>query len=198
MWIKTLLLILFPLTAFSQSGHSILRDFSARQEGEAIILDWTIKGGNTCQGISIERFSNEQQLFQPIGQYDGICGSTENDERYEFVDSFPLPNQTNLYRLELGHQGYTNVLSVEFFTFNADDYILLGNPLVERTRIVFDNPLGDECQFSLYDLGGKLISNSETSGGEIVLLKDGLRTGIYLFNITSKNGIDIVGKLNVL
>lgn len=189
--------LLFPLTAFSQNGHPILSEFFAIQDGKTVILDWTIKGGNTCQGIRIERFSEELQGFERIGEYDGVCGSTENDERYQYVDTSPLPNQINLYRLELGQQGYTNVLAFEFYAYNDDNYVLLGNPVIDRTQIIFENPLNANCIFESYDLNGRLVFETQTSGNKVDILKGNMEKGVYVFRIRSEDGINIKGKLLV-
>lgn len=181
----------------AQDGHTILRNFSARQEGNTVLLTWVIKGGNTCQGTRIHRFENDSAFVQ-IGEYDGICGSASSDEKYEFADIAPLPNQTNYYRLELGHQGYTNVIQADFYTYSDKGYIVLGNPLITSSTIVFDNPKGEEHELSMYDANGKLVLQQPTEKTKVKIYNEGFKNGLYTFVISTNKEAMITGKILVM
>lgn len=199
--VRTFINIAFVLalwcnTSLAQNSHPILRDFFGRQEGNTIVLTWIIKGGNTCQGTRIQRFENDSAFVQ-IGEYDGICGDASSDEKYEFTDNAPLPNQTNFYRLELGHQGYTNVIQADFYTYTEGGYIILGNPLVEVTTIVFDNPKGEEYELSLYDINGRIVLQKPTEKTKVKIYNEGFMNGLYTFVISNEEQAILKGKLLV-
>lgn len=100
----------FPILSFAQ--HPILAAFSARQIDENIQLDWTILGGNTCNGTFIYR-QNKEGVFEQIGAIEGICGDSDVNEQYTFQDSMPLSG-VNHYTLQLGLQGYTDTIFAFF------------------------------------------------------------------------------------
>lgn len=183
--------------AFAQSTHPILRDFYGRQVDNGIELTWVIKGGNTCQGAYIQRFEADS-FFMEIGEYDGVCGSTLGDESYTFTDTAPLLNQTNYYRLELGQQGFTNVIQVDYYKYNDKGYIILGNPMIEQTEIVFENTSGNAHDIALYDMGGNLIMQKPTDKDRVTLYNLGLPAGIYLFVIKEGEQALIKGKILVM
>lgn len=192
-----LCLALFIPETFAQDSHPILREFFGRQEGNTIVLTWVIKGGNTCQGTRIHRF-NADSIFEQIGEYDGICGDASSDERYEFTDSSPLLNQTNHYRLELGHQGYTNTIGADFYTYNGNGYVILGNPMVKSSEIVFENPKGDELMISLYDLNGRMVLNQPAEKTKAIIYNEGYKNGVYTFVISREGEAFIKGKILVI
>lgn len=107
------LLSLISLILQAQQVHPIVSGFSGINVRNTIRLNWTIIGGNTCNGTLIQR-SSDGNTFETIGEIAGICGSPEVDVPYVFIDENPEANQTNYYRLELGSQGFTTPLKVDF------------------------------------------------------------------------------------
>lgn len=189
---KSLLLIfLFSIPAIAlhaQSPHPILRYFTATLNSDEVRLSWVITGGNTCSGIRIQR-SDDGQSFQTIGEIDGICGSPDVDVPYVFVDDDPSPDQINVYRLELGTQGYSAVRLVEYVPLNEDGYNLRYDMVTKQAIVFFENNLNDRIDFSLYSITGSKVAGGFTNSNQIQLNLDAYAGQIFLLTISRQNRI---------
>lgn len=175
----------------------MLKSFIGFQQGNEIVLRWTISAGYQCQETIIERSSYNSLTYEEIGRISGICGSATSDETYTFTDRNPLSNTINQYQLKLGDYKSQTVL-VEFLNFNKQDYIIFSNPLVTGTRISFENSNNQEFEFVIYDLSGKKVLEKKIQDNFILINRDELKAGIYIFTIISLNKKEIKGKLSVI
>lgn len=166
--------------------HSILKSFIAFQQEDVIVLRWVISGGNQCAGTTMFR-SEDNDVFSRIGQIDGICGNTDSDETYTFVDSTANANEVNYYKLEMGQQGFTTVVQLFFEQFGENDVLVSPNHTEGPIRILFSNPNKEPTDLTILDRSGKPIITRKATGSEFNLDLVGLRTGIYYFHL-SKNG----------
>lgn len=176
----------------------VLDNFSIDQTNGKVLLRWSIKSGNTCNGIEIYR-STDSITFQEIGDIQGTCGSSNYSVSYEFTDQEPIKNSKSYYRIKLGGNGYSQILSIEVIDVSSNQYLLRPNPITETGRIYFQNSNNSEFIFYVSDLMGNIVY-SETIHSDFIEIKtDTFEPGHYLFIIqsTSKN-ITIKGKFQIL
>jgi hypothetical protein len=171
----------------AQQVHPIVADFSGISVRNAIRINWTIIGGNTCNGTLIQR-SPDGNSFETIGEIAGICGSPDVDVPYVFIDENPEANQTNYYRLELGSQGFTTLLTVDFFPLNDDGYSLILDNISSKATIYFNNPNQLTTAFELFTLDGKIKATDETTDSKIIIHLEGLPAQLFILSISNTAG----------
>ena len=98
--------LFLPMSLFGQE-HPILNYFSANLGDNDVYLSWEIMGGGQCNGIQILR-STDSLNYVEIGDVQGVCGSPDFAQQYDFTDESPVENSINYYRLELGVQGFSS------------------------------------------------------------------------------------------
>lgn len=173
-----------------------LRDFTGRQDGHDVLLEWHTESEIRNQGFEIEKLFDEG--FHGIGTVKG-AGNSTTLLRYEFRDKQPA-NGRSYYRLKQvdfdGTGTYSRVIAVDVLNDN------------ERLNAVpFPNPSGNEqidlqltipdtsqpAGIMLSDLNGKVIGRYDiTPGGpthQVFTMKmtAPLSSGIYLVRISSGN-----------
>jgi len=160
------------------------------------MLKWVIAGGNQCNGFDIYR-AMEQGGFLRVGNIAGICGSADFDETYTFLDTTAIRNRDNSYRLELGWQGYTEVITVFFSDLNLGRHTRLTDPSDGSVRFIFDNPQQLPVIVELYDAAGVAVMRQMTNGGEFLLRPEGLRSGVYIYRIGTDGVQPVVGRMTI-
>jgi hypothetical protein len=178
--------------------EDILMQFDAVQTDNKIQLIFTIKAGNTCNGIQIYR-STDSLTFVEIGDIQGICGSSGRDESYSFTDNSPVGNKMNYYRLQLGTLGYSFIAKLFFIQPDGNKALLFPNPLTGETIITFLNTSREQVMLSVFNSGGISIYNSSpTKENKFWLNKEDYSPGLYFFNIISDGRPIFNGKFTVL
>lgn len=181
----------------AQSPHIILSEFFVYQDENLVRLQWTIKEGRTCNDIRIERAGNAKN-FSYLGLISGVCGAPDQSVTYRYVDSIPLQNQVNYYRLEMGSQGYSEPVSIETRMYNNKEYIIKGNPSISGIEILFKNEKAQMFEFRVFDMRGHLVVEESTSSDRIKLPTNDLRSGMYIFRGIGASGSKITGKFAVM
>jgi hypothetical protein len=196
-----MLLFGFPLFTFGQSGdpHPIVENFILFENGGDIHVRWDIKGGSTCDGIRIQRASNDDTLnFTQVGSIEGICGNANFAIPYEFIDENPVANATNHYRLELGAQGTSSFISLYYAQLGESGYTAFPNPITTQATIFFDNPDQKTYILVMHDMSGKVVKiTPETQKESITIDRAGLMKGLYIFTLYNEENEKITGKLVV-
>lgn len=132
--------------------HNILERFTGTQLSNIVRLDWTIKGGNTCNGIFVYHSTNDS-VYTDIGRIEGVCGSTEASMSYEFEHNSPSP--LNYYKLELGLQGRSDPIVVSFLSNPDKGFSVQYDLDMSASLTVNDQLLGRT--FELYTHEGQFI-----------------------------------------
>jgi hypothetical protein len=174
----------------------ILDGFVGVPQNGQIQLRWVISAGQTCNGTFIER-SSDNLHWDNIGDIPGVCGSSSTPVPYNFIDSSPVGNSINFYRLELGGQGYSPVVSVPFYDFTSTGYVLMPNPVSETAMLYFGTSETEAFDISVFDLSGKLVQKISGVGGNSKLDVSLLMPALYFFVIERKGKTRVVGKLVV-
>ena len=190
MIIRFFFIVLVSLLTFSGTTLKAqifeLDDFSVFQYEEDIYLSWVVSKGNTCNGILIERSSDNVQ-FEEINYISGVCGNPSYPQPFSFVDAHPLKNQFNYYRLKFGLQGYSETRSFEYLYLEDDDFQIRPNPAVDRVLLMFENTNIREHVVQIYSLRGKLILEHITNNSIFGMGLKGVPAGVYIVRITNKS-----------
>ena len=191
-------IILWACVQNSFAQHNpILDNFSVFENNGKVFLNWAITLGSTCNGIQIYR-SADNTNFIKIGDIAGICGSSSSPTPYNFTDNNPEKNKINCYRLELGGNGSSEILSLEIIDIASGGFQIRPNPVSTEAKIYFDNNKKQEHQFMLYNMSGISVLTTTTKEDFFLLNSVLLQSGIYLFTIsTNENLPTIQGKLLV-
>ena len=190
------LLILSATTIFAQH-NPILANFTATENKGKVYLSWNIVSGSTCNGIQIYS-STDTVNYTPIGSIAGICGSSSAPISYSFTDIKPEKNKINFYRLELGNNGLSEIISVEIIDLNNNGYQIRPSPVIDKAKIYFNNDTKIKYQLSIYNLNSILIFAASTQDSFFEINTENFHSGIYLFTIATEGNLPkVVGKFMV-
>ena len=171
-------------TTFAQ--ESILEKFSTQHISGKVFLTWTVKSGQTCNGIRIYR-SDDSLSYTEIGDIQGVCGNLGFSVDYTFQDNNPVKNKINYYRLDLGGIELTYSISVEVIDVGQNDYYLKANPLVDQTKLYFRNPSQQTTVLTVISQNGKIIETKETTTDHFTLNSNDYLSGLYFFTLSNPN-----------
>lgn len=185
-----LILIFIGLTGYGQE-HTILSKFTAHYTGSEVVLAWTIKGGEQCNGINIYR-STDSVNWVKIGEIQGVCGASE-PQFYDFNDVEPELGNINYYRLSLGTQGFSSIQYVQVIRYE-NSYAAFPNPSNNQMTFSVSPELGYGT-LNVFSLSGDLVYQYEMFEEEtLVLSKDVIGEGYFLFKWINDE-IVVSGKL---
>jgi hypothetical protein len=193
---KRYLLLLFLLVSSvlkAQESES-LDAINALENNAKVYLRWTMKSGNTCNGIRIYR-SLDSTNFNTIGQINGICGSSTESISYDFIDESPTLNAVNYYTIELGSLGFSKVISVEVLDFK-NGILVRPQPSQANVELVFKNELSDVYSIQIYNLQGKVLLEKSGNSDRFNIDLSYHPNGIYLYKIYNNEKGDLsTGKI---
>lgn len=193
-WISIISFVVgFALAGIGQN-ESVIGGLTATEFNGKVLLTWSVKQGNTCNGIQILR-SIDSVNFVPIGSINGVCGSTQEDTPYEFTDVSPEKNTINYYRLNLGGIGYSKIVWAEVIDIAENNYLLRPNPVEGQSELHFKNDASNLMLISFYDQTGTLAGEIQTTNDQILLYGDEFDSGLYFFTIVdSTRNTSVKGK----
>ncbi len=179
------------LPLFTLAQHPLLDNFTGFQQDNRIHLRWTFSSGSLCDGTRIFR-STDGEIFQQIGEIPGICGASQSPVIYNYVDSLPISNAINYYRLELGNNGFTSTVMVDFLIPGEAGYTLLTS--VSGVEVLVADPPTRTGFAQVFDIQGRLINEFVFNSRRISLMNNPWRRGAYIFLLTYDNGSLLSGK----
>lgn len=174
------------LSNVSAQGHPGLKEFTAKVSNCQVILQWTVNGGTTCNGITILR-SKDTISFEPYGNIPGICGDLTAPVTYTYTDTFPKLNQRNYYRLELGTIGQSQFISTTVFDICEGGYLLEWDQKQNIFRLHLKNENEQLIRCSLYDSMGRFINELRTQTDLLEINPVQLGAGNYYFTLSNEN-----------
>lgn len=172
-------------SSFLHAQTSILEKFSGETISGKVLLSWTVKSGQTCNGIRIYR-SEDSLTYIEIGDIQGVCGNLGFSVDYTFEDNDPFKNQVNYYRLDLGGVELTHSIAVEVIEVGQNDYYLKANPLVEQTKLYFRNSTEQTRYLTIVNLNGQIIDQKETIADYFILNASDYENGLFYFTISTR------------
>ena len=168
--------------AGAQENHPFIKSISLFQQEDVVVLRWVIHGGNTCQGMRIFRSENEVD-FSQVGIISGICGSTDSDELYTYVDSNAVANANNYYHIEFGSQGLSEAEGIFFEQFGEEGILVLPDPINARVRVLFSNVDHAPALLRVVDRNGAIFGELSSTGKEMIVNMSGWKDGLYYFQL---------------
>jgi len=185
-----------PLCSVGQN-EDVIAGLSATEFNGKVLLTWSIKKGNTCNGVKVLH-SLDSTNFAQIGSIEGICGSTAESISYDFTHLDPDKNAVNYYRLQLGGIGFSWIVNAEVLDLAGTNYVLRPNPVVGTSELFFDNGTNATFELKVFGLDGIPVHEAETNGELFLLDTQDFLPGFYHFVISKKGELPkIKGKLEV-
>lgn len=185
--------VLAGIASWAQSD--ILESFTVIQVDNHLQIDFAIAGGASCNGVQLLRSSNGVDFYH-LNEIEGICGGSEFVEHYTLLDDSPLQTTANHYKLILGTEGASEVLSYHFVALEAG-YRVIPNPVRDWAVIRFDNPTGLSFELNVYDLNGAVVESAPNiTSTEIRLELRNYQAGMYIFQLRSSDGTLITGRFH--
>lgn len=181
---------------FSQA-HPILDNFYLIESNGSVILNWTIKGGSTCNGIQIYRSTDSLNFIQ-VGDIAGVCGSSSASQPYDFTDNSPVKNKVNYYKLELGQEGFTSVISIEIIEVGKNGNQVRPNPAKDNARIYFTNEKHVTSNLFLYNTSGTVLLKQTSDFDYFDLDLTGIDAGTYVFVIFQDESLRSTGRIIIV
>ncbi len=191
-----LLVLAVPETVLAQRPHPILRELVAIQQQNGVLLRWVIAGGNQCNGVMAYR-SEGGSAFELIHHIPGICGSTDSDETYTYLDTSPSRNAENAYRLEMGGQGFTEVITIFFRDFGERNHARLTDVSSGNVRLLFSNDAKRTVAVQVHDQNGRPVFRQQTNESEVILRTSDWEAGMYVYRIVGESIGPVVGRMMV-
>jgi hypothetical protein len=199
---KGIYLIIFSLIFLGvrakAQGTPVLEKFSIDELNGKVLLDWTISAGATCNGIAVQRASDTLSFIE-IGSLEGVCGNLSFPTEYAFTDEAPIPNVTNYYRLELGGNGFSQMVSILVIDLSVKDYALYPIPLTDAAYLHFRNDGLRKSTLSIFDNSGQTQSVQTDETEVFTLYRSVFQSGgMYHFTIQIEGTMSkITGKILV-
>ncbi len=181
---QLVLFFLFLNLVAKAQDEGPLDAITALENNSKVYLKWTIKSGNTCNGIRIHR-SSDSISFNTIGQINGICGSTTESISYTFTDDSPKLNAKNYYTIEMGDLGFSRIVSVEVFDFSAG-IIVRPQPANEFVQLIFMNDRNEHYILQMYNLQGELMVEKSSETNRFEIDTNDFPNGIYVYKIVNE------------
>jgi hypothetical protein len=163
------------------SAQKAVRLFEAQRiSDQQIQLNWTTSAGITCQDLFIERSTNKID-FEEVYRHSGVCGSSDEEISYFWIDETPLPG-ISYYRLLESFGLYKDTVEVFNPSGNSEIFIF-PNPASDWIKIYFNkNPL-TPFQLTIWDKGGRIIQEKTLTDQSNILYINNLNDGLYFFQI---------------
>ena len=189
---KQILTLFITMTCGLFLSQSILDDFAIDLNQGKVLLAWTIKSGNVCNGIQIYRSSNEDSVnFELIEDIQGVCGDLSSPVTYTFTDENPIPNKVNYYKLLLG-QEFSNVLGIEVLLIPVSSYLLKPHPVRNSSALYFNNSNNHNFELKIFDDFGSIVYLHETNSNKFLLDSTMVASGLYYFTLENKSNKSII------
>ncbi len=171
------------ISSVSAQESQVLETFTLVQSGNTVVASLTIKGGASCNGVTLERRLKGDLQYETAGIIQGVCGGSEFAEHYSIIDDSPNFSNINLYRLILGSTGKSLDLSINVIRL-LDEYTIFPQPAIGEVFIKFDNPNNEAVTLKVYDSQGRKIKESRGLTNDLVFIdSSGLSSGLFVFQI---------------
>lgn len=195
--LASFILICFAFVSSAQN-EDVIDGLTATEFNGKVLLTWSVKQGNTCNGVQILH-SLDSVNFTQIGSIEGICGSSASSIAYDFTHLDPEKNAINYYRLQLGSIGFSWIVQAEVLDLAGTNYLLRPNPVTDFSELFFDNETATTHYLEVFGTDGHLAYETQTNGELFVLSSNEIDPGFYFFSIRKEGEMPkITGKFLVL
>jgi glucose/arabinose dehydrogenase len=172
--------------------------FTAQKISAGVIkLEWKTGSEQNIRGYTIQRRQNNETTFSDIGFIESAStdsfSSSELD--YIFTDSSAFNYTKLFYRLQVGHTDGS---------FTYSDVRLITSDLTKNGYTLFPNPASGQVQIYLHDFTGPVVMilydnagkkiNEQTLNQQVTTIKVPVSKGIYIMQLSNKDGTNKVRK----
>jgi hypothetical protein len=181
--------LIWPICSMSGMAQdtTFLGQFQAMESQGRIRLSWVVNQGNICDGMEIERGVDGGD-FQKIGQIDGMCGSLERPQTYEFWDETPVFNRVSHYRLKTFGAVVSDTLEVELVDAGNKGFLVVPHPATSDSRIYLENTRFETCQILVVGMDGRPARERIFRGERLDVGELDLLPGIYAIKVQTSAG----------
>ncbi len=131
-----------------------------------------------------------------IGQKPNLPLGTVIENNVAIYFDFNDPVITNTTKHKIG-ENYFEITAVENPLFPGLEINVSPNPFDRQTIISIKNIFFGNAELSLYNTMGTLVANKIFDGNKLLLSRDGLPSGIYIFKLTVDGALAGTGRLVV-
>lgn len=179
--VLVVLALCISLNAVAQ--HPFLSKLTTLSTAQGVHILWTMESGRTCDGIEILRKTSAGD-FISLGEIEGICGDISSPVDYLFVDEAPVSGVVNDYRLRIGFNGLTDIVSQYHLDFDGQQFRVLHDIDGSRLTIVPNGPLIQTSIVDLLSSDGRVVDSFVLdSDGRSEYPLDALGHGVYFLRI---------------
>lgn len=186
-FLASLYCLLQTTWACSQVENQAIDALTLLSDNGQVHLRWTMKAGNTCNGIKIYR-AVDARAFENIAIISGVCGSTFEDVLYEYRDSLPAINQRNYYYVALGELGNSAIVSIDVLNFSNNGVIIRRAHDGASIEFALLNPTLQEGTFRLIKPGGEIEFEQSGAINKVFIQADLLSSGLHIFQFNLSDG----------
>lgn len=183
--------LFFVSSSVGQTG--ILASFQVQPIQEEVVLNWTIKKGQTCFGTTILR-STDSIHFESIGKIEGICGDEATAASYTFIDTDPIKGAKSYYRLELGNDNPSHILTAILRDFGTQKVLIYPMPANEVMNVILLDGERQPNTAIMVDLYGKIHLVATFQSNSVSFPMANLPIGQYTLIITSSVLVEPLAK----
>lgn len=165
--------------------HPYIGSYELREIAPGVMVNWSIRGGNTCEGMDVER-SLDGVNFTSVYHLEGICGDVDQPMPYRFFDADPPEFRQVYYRIKLGFDGYSSVKDLFVQQLKESDHRFFPNPVLDRATLVVRTASAQGTDLRVFDASGALVYKLDRlPGQEFKLDLADLPAGAYSYQATS-------------
>jgi hypothetical protein len=175
-----LIALFWSAQAAAQSEHPFIARFELIELDGSVRVEWTLLGGNTCNGMDVER-SLDGTFFEVVHRIPGICGDLSAEVRYEWVDTRLEELSTLHYRIRLGSDGTSSVKQVRFDQLVETRFLAYPVPCSSELNVLLNVPLNEQVELRVYSAEGREVFVYQGFGKAHQLAVGQLAAGRYSF-----------------
>lgn len=178
-------------------------DFYAKKQNNKALLFWSTDGESNADRFEVERSDNAGETFFTVGVIKA-SGTSNELRKYEFGD-VNLKSTMTFYRLKQvdynNESTYSKIINVNHDLLIGEP-IMNFDPIANQIQIYFDDKYIESYTVNLYNIMGQqnqsLKKYSFDDVEKATISTSELSSGIYVVEITSKNGNNrIVKKISI-
>ncbi len=156
-WLSMFLaMALGPGLRAQQEEHPFIESFLLLEQQGRILVQWTMKGGSTCDGSAVERSTNGVQ-FAEVHRIEGLCGDPDAAVTFTWADADPPELSTLHYRIQLGTEGRSSTKSLPFQQLTRTEHRFFPSPTEGEATLLLKLPPSARVNLDVFDASGRPV-----------------------------------------
>lgn len=182
----TILLISFFIYSLASAQVYRISKFNADLLTNKVLVRWSVIAGSTCQEVIVQR-STDSINFKDIYVYPTICGLSNEESNYSWVDEQPINYSLNYYRLKIEQLEFTEIEKVDYNSkLKQGEIAIYPNPVINTAELWFERPKNELLQMEIYSISGHYITEiNNIESNHITFDFSYLRKGTYFIKLYS-------------